>query len=704
MTEKTRVEIVTLKAQNFVLFDEVDYTFDGLQVVRGRNEDRKVNKATVQSSNGCGKSLLFSILPQLLYGMAPVASKKASKSALTKNTNITLRVVKDGADYIVNATYSKSEKLTVTKDGELLNSTNDQARTIVADLIGNLSMELFYSCVYLDARRPCYLAYATPTQRFDFFEGFFTLEIYEQLFERTKQDLKEAESAELEHKTALSAIKTLPKFIGTDKLKNLETKLEVLQQAVDDTEYFQAKEAVTMYEFIKTHKLPNTLVKRIAEYDENTEILATANAKATPEDVEKYDVWLKKARDACTVLGFEFNTKIDRNELKRARDYLTRLITDFDGMDAQRWQYICLGSKALEIRLSKLNGKSKCGTCGQPLPEVASKIAEYKQALKETLTYEEALNHCEYITKGKGTLTKEIFDTDPTLFERMVARARKHMENINILYDALHPANITQMQAIKKSKASGVNDANIEQLQTRQRLLSRALEDPSMPYVDAVAVVEKRDARERKRSSAIAVLAADIQRQNHIIEERKRLVKIAQKAEVKAKNAPLLRVLKTAFSNKGISRIHIEHSIKLYETALNSYSGYIFGEPIHFACEMTSRNFQILATRNHITTDISSLSGSEMRQFSLLNALALLSFLPIHRRWNTLILDEIEANMDANSLNLFVNEFLPRMQSVIPNITLITPQDEQTLNIEDAKTYTVVKKENRSTIVEEIPA
>ena len=700
--DKTRVEIVTLSATNFVLFDNISYTFDGLQIVRGRNEDRQVNKATVKSSNGCGKSLLFSILPQLLFGVAPVASKKASRAALNKDTSITLRLIKDGHDYTINSVYAKSEKLTVTKDGEVINSTNEQAKTLIQDLIGNLSMELFYSCVYLDARRPCYLAYATPTQRFDFFEGFFTLEIYEMLFERVKTDLKQAENAELDYNTNKAALSALPKYIGKEKLAKLEATLETLQNITDDSRYFAAKEAANMHEFIAKHKLPLTLEKRIQELDESNAALLEANAKPSSEDIEAYDAWLNKARKACETLGFEFKTSIDRNDLKRAREYHTRIINDFEGMDEARWANICVGSKAHQAALVKLKAKSKCETCGQSLPKVSARISELNKALNETLTYEEALNHCEYITKGKGTLTKQIFDSDPTIFERMVFRARKYNEAINVLYECLNDDTVKAMALIKKRKANGVSDANIEQLTSRVRLLSRALEEPSMSLKEANAILEEHKTKSQKRALTITKLATEIQKQTHIQEEQRRLKANMLKAQKLSQNATILRALKQAFSNKGISRIHIEHSIKLYETALNSYSGYIFGEPIHFACEMSTRNFQILATRNHMTTDISSLSGSEMRQFSLLNALALLSFLPIHRRWNTLILDEIEANMDANSLNLFTNEFLPRMLSVIPNITLITPQDEQTLSIEDAKAYTVVKSGNRSKLVETI--
>lgn len=170
------------------------------------------------------------------------------------------------------------------------------------------------------------------------------------------------------------------------------------------------------------------------------------------------------------------------------------------------------------------------------------------------------------------------------------------------------------------------------------------------------------------------------------------IAKIAKHKESSAQYK-VYEALREAFGAKGLRRLRVAQIAAHYEQNLNEYASTLFGEPIKFKIVLGNAKFDILAARNNkAATDVRTLSGSEKRKFILLSALALLPLVPPSARCNLLVLDEMESNMDAPSQHMLVNNFIPMLNSLIPNVVVITPKSEKDFYLPNAVSYTVVKK------------
>ena len=170
----------------------------------------------------------------------------------------------------------------------------------------------------------------------------------------------------------------------------------------------------------------------------------------------------------------------------------------------------------------------------------------------------------------------------------------------------------------------------------------------------------------------------------------------------KVEDLDALKVLEGAFSKKGIELILIKSLCSSLEQQVNKYSKLIFPEDYTFTFELDT-NFSILVTRVHNsnaeTSDVRKLSGAERKLFSLVLLISLLTFIPKSKRTNLLVLDEPTAAMGEDNKASLIR-FLPVLQSIIPNIVVITPLDKQDYAVINPKVWTVQKKGLQSRIIE----
>jgi DNA repair exonuclease SbcCD ATPase subunit len=166
-----------------------------------------------------------------------------------------------------------------------------------------------------------------------------------------------------------------------------------------------------------------------------------------------------------------------------------------------------------------------------------------------------------------------------------------------------------------------------------------------------------------------------------------------------ARHLPVFQALSEAYGPRGIRVAAIKNLAQLYCNNLNRYASLVFRERYIFSIQIQNREFQLLVHRakKHLS-DVRYLSGAESRLFSLLSLLALLPLLPDNLRSNICILDEMEANLSRSSRELFVREFLPVLQKMVPNIFIITPLTAQDFYIPQAKNLRVVRQNGVSTI------
>lgn len=157
------------------------------------------------------------------------------------------------------------------------------------------------------------------------------------------------------------------------------------------------------------------------------------------------------------------------------------------------------------------------------------------------------------------------------------------------------------------------------------------------------------------------------------------------------KYAPKWKALSEAFGSRGVRLMDLREAAATFAAQLTELSSLFFKTTYHFRIEVKPGTLNIVAERNGKEGSIQTLSGFESRSWSLLCAMAMMRIIPNYMRCDTMILDEIEANMDQNSRDRYVKDVIPELQSVVKKIVVITPLMNGELSLKPDFDYRVIK-------------
>ena len=115
---------------------------------------------------------------------------------------------------------------------------------------------------------------------------------------------------------------------------------------------------------------------------------------------------------------------------------------------------------------------------------------------------------------------------------------------------------------------------------------------------------------------------------------------------------------------------------KKVERNINHLAHLIFAEKFKFHFEVTDTDFRIYYEDKRGMFDVRNLSGAEGRSFTVLSMLGILPLIPSALRTNLIVLDEMDANMGPTLRNMFCNELVPALNTIIPHVVVVTPQDD----------------------------
>lgn len=249
-----------------------------------------------------------------------------------------------------------------------------------------------------------------------------------------------------------------------------------------------------------------------------------------------------------------------------------------------------------------------------------------------------------------------------------------------------------QLDALRKPKK--VADPKVKEKAVRddiERLedlieLNAALSSLDEPKYGAKELEKKLDAlrKKRKRTSAKSketvaewdALRSRIEEyghhKDHIGDIQKKLDKLQPTIETRE----MWEVVYKAYANNNLKLDAMEDRLKLVEDRLNEYAPSAFAESMTFRLSATKRGISALMTRNVSgrTHDIRIMSGAESNCFRLLWAVAMLPFIPAGRRLDTMILDEPDDKCSPAVREHIIDNFIPLLKTVVPNIFWITTQ------------------------------
>ncbi|UAW96694.1 hypothetical protein pEaSNUABM22_00207 [Erwinia phage pEa_SNUABM_22] len=433
--------------------------------------------------------------------------------------------------------------------------------------------------------------------------------------------------------------------------------------------------------------------KLVKEEEELQELLEKVD-----EQQEEYDDW----REACEKLT------------KRLSKLKSPKRTQEEAQDARaESKAIVQAYRAFEEH--EHDGNS-CPTCGQDVDiKAMSRAATKAQAI-----IDECITDIDY-HKLNAELTALQSDKvkkpkhDRKALEKKLKAAGKQLDQIEEQFEQAkkleklqaRKAALKKPKAVKQPKKARKTIKNrIKDLEILKdlRAAMKAIGEPEDPFYildgrykkieqEAESLRNDIDKKERKAQG----IQMRVQEHEHYEETLRELRTKLAKLQPLIDKRKVFEVLYKAYSNNALKLKAVESRLKQIEAKLNEYSGLVFPEPMRFELFTTKQGVGATVTRmiSKKTTDIGIMSGAETNCFRLLFAVAIMPFIPANRRTNFIILDEPDNSCSPAVSNHIVENFLPILKQIIPNIYWITPNDVEHFSNNQ---WTVTKKGGTSSL------
>ncbi len=726
-------EDITVKNIPFFKEQSFDLSRTGISLILGQNLN-----VSRTATNFAGKSLFFSQFGEFLTDEVFVGTKRD----ITRRGSRSVRFSLGKDRYEAVRSFSPSEKIAISKNGEDLNIRElSEAKAKLRKLI-NFSPEEFKTLVYLDFRTPHPLILGDTSERRKFFLSFFrqlnALDPVRKLITSRIRALKDSAIVLEEVKTQAAALKAE----YPSNLKELKAELEVLQveHAEAESRLSELSTAAALWSKIESYsEVADVCTQEGIENEEQRKEAVVslkricANLQVALDEHDAYSKWKNKNAEAEALVDgtlvplqdlgidlkkaeslYEENVAL-HEEYERAHskllDVARRVATEIREARAHREEVESEYERLTAKRRKLKEALDTCPTCGAPY--------DNKHAAKELASVKVALD---------ANRKVEVKDTDA--LEGELARLQKSVKELDEeVKRTKHTSKVIRNYLNAINSASGSSEPppkpigkrkdvesdleayqeKLESLRTAKYLLALEAEWKQLPKDirrEAKSGVKEAQQKFFDRATAIARLTATLENAAGMQKKLKELSSRAQDLmQVLEDNEPLM-LLDSAFSKKGLETIVINSLCETLTAVVNRYAKYLFPEDYHFSFELESQ-FNILVTRKYKdkeeVSDVRKLSGAECRLFSLVLLVSLLSFVPKNRRSNVVILDEPTSMMGPDSVQSFV-QFLPVLNSVIPHVIVITPLNSNEYAGLNPNVFTVQKKGNRSRIIEGQPA
>jgi DNA repair exonuclease SbcCD ATPase subunit len=346
------LEFEKLVLKNCVYFKDAELDLNSKQIylVNGRNlKSRETNQ-----SNGAGKSLLFSYIPNVLFGNHPMAIRANSKKDLFNaeagkaKAQVNFKV--DNNAYEVTQNGGSSVSYKIVKNGKHINvkTTASKSENLISDILP-ISQSEFYTLVYLNSLRPFTFQRGTFENRLSFFTEFFRLDYYDAMKEYFQDELKKVKRVEVEvsayESQRLRFSEDIKELSGDDdydldeleeqktELKNKRKKIQArISKLTKSKTYIELKAQLTK-NIGKAERPSKQRIQQlrslINELEEQLEIRSTVKSQTVK--VKKYKAQLAEIKTELNTIyqdlfgkdfdePFELDTSIETAYLKAKRE------------------------------------------------------------------------------------------------------------------------------------------------------------------------------------------------------------------------------------------------------------------------------------------------------------------------------------------------------------------------------------------------
>ena len=749
-------ELLASNFANVVSYKEggVDFTANnGLVVVSGNNKDSRISK---KQNNGAGKSLLFSMLPNVFWEATPLAKTKNRKTLVDKESFISVDIRQDHHTYKIT---QHAGKYIIERDGEDLqvHSLAGQ-RARIAEILPVTEAE-WYSYIYLQSQRPNAFQYGSPKARLSYITDVWSLDQYDRLHKYFMKQVGEVKKAQTEydvhyqslhsyddklnalgwtrkHAESLDQANTIIKKLG-GRVKELQAVRHDL--TVKQTAHKKQKEIRKRLKKLKadakfTKKQLNALFAEITAYEVYVEAAESYKAKKLKFTKRLAEIGVVKPADTKALrkrLSVLKEEDAKQRSVREKFDEAKRVLENLDDhTDPDLRAHLSRHKKtstdpleALEEERQQLKAiigladllheheDGSCPTCMQPIniKQISAQVKQAKKRLSKVASLKHALEIRNTEAKYKKIIDTLAFD-DRAFYER-----RKEIKKIEEQLDAVEDDQDKFQESVEiKAKLDALEKpAPVK----KPKYTAEELEH----YVTAIKEIDKLTARQEKTEDCAEELAEVEEALSKI--EQKYVRAFRMQTEYSSKKAsydllsegrnttmkkldelqPIIkklqdyRVLAKAYGPGGLKMNATNNILFQLEETYNKYSGLIFAEPFKFKVFAKKDGVHALVDRGHGNkSDVRELSGAESDAFALLHFLACLVLAPVHKRMNIAILDEPDSHMDDVTASLLADRFIPFLRTMVPHIFLITQKGKHLYS--DCSYINVVKHKGVSKV------
>lgn len=706
-----------------------------LTIEKGVTAIYGLNKGTAgtENSNASGKSFLFGNIFDTLFEY-PIGPSEYADRIQSGMRGVRFSIL-EGGKRVKCMVKRENKKATLMYGSKRITGITN-VRKKLAEILP-INSDDFETYIHLDSMAPHPLVRGSSASRLRFLTSFFSsigaIDSERQIIKSWADSLKVSRG---QYDELRSEVHRLQKQVPTNqqfqasvqKLKEMERELDALTSDAEKAESQrlgamfrdQASEEIEHYKKGVLEANTTNPEKVLAFYREllveNEQIYAESKAYAEYRTAKaQYEKWYSSlSGSTLDLMGTYSNERIFEHYAKASEDKV-----EYDSLTSQ---------------MERL--RAECKSVSVP-PKPSMSKGECQSRIS-------ALEHqLEHATKfGKGacpTCGQSVKVKDPASIKSMLSKlnriADQWDEYDRASYKAEQVAERRAEYTELKNKRASIKVRDVDALRTATRELRNAVAEPepveignALPLdIAAKSVDEIKDRVKalaflcRNKDSLKAALSVKdgesdslLSRVSELTEKctvlRARLLKAKDdRAELKAMQTKLesynqklktekdCQILMEAYDPKGLKRMVISVLSQHLMAQINKYAKLAFDEDLRFRLVWEKTQVQLLVDRYYhgrkepVTSDVRRLSGAETTLFTIITVLALLNFVPSHRRSNVLIMDEPTAHFGPSNIEKF-KELLPLLLSVIPSIIIITPKVDQ--RYRGAREYTAVKEKN----------
>lgn len=737
----------------------------GIVTVSGKNLNVR-RTGVEYDTNAVGKSVLFSSLANVLYERGALHESAKSKKELYGDALGCSRIyhrTEDGVEYCYEQ--AKSGKYVVYENGEPLKHDKVANSVSTMQTLFPVCEDAWHHLVVLSSAHPAPFMMAKPEARRNFFSELFNYAYFDELASMAKRQITEKSKTASKLEGFASSIETLratlsqiPEVDESELESDLNTLLELqdkingrlslaeftkikkrlveLETELDDEVDEKHLEAAKAY-LEKTQDHVSKLSVKIAfseskkkellaykedsrEFSESLESLADFNISEDPKqavsDINALLALLELVgdEDIHTLAAVQVLNLTKRDILAFRETYAEQQVLEAEKTSIEH------SLAGIRKVLKNIKGHAKCPFCASDV-DADHFRAELKRLSDELDVVDEKLDaiatkdfrvlvryannlsnnsFCKSLTSGVDWCKLKKIEDSRSVLKLVLRQAKRLQDRV--------PPEGTQDVAELKARLNNVKlkrEKAQEYIDFANNLGSRAAEYRKLKR--KVAGLDE-DEMQQDLEELVALKRSVEERQKHQEKRESFFSMIAQIKKDSAKEAkvlediPALEVLVRAYSTKGLRLSAISSIAQTLSSSLNENAHMLFSEPFSFDVNITDTRFDIMVDRSPESSDIRKLSKSEQRRFSMLYAYCLNELIPPSSRSNLIVLDEMEDGSSDVNRKLYREVFLPHLNSVVPNVFVVSPLKEMQ-DVPGTRTLFVVKDGDSSHVETEHP-